>query len=238
MKSLTRNVCLPICLLLCGIAWLGLNSAPVFGQEEAASEQEVHNAPETITGTFEGNEADLLSAWRLLSDLAVRLFSGNEAELLSGNEAELLSGNSPELLSGNEPELLSGNETSFLSENDPELFSGNKVVLFSNNTLQIHLIESGNNNNAPAQGALAGGLSALSKARWATQLEQIKRQEAKLVAQAKAVESRAKAAIEQEKAQAKNLADELSLLRAQVQQLEARNADLQAKVAELQQVKR
>ena len=209
MKSLTRNADLAICLLLCGMAWLGLGSAVALGQEGTSDAQHVvHNAPESITGTLEGNKADLLSAWRLLSDLAVQLFSGNHAELLSGNE------------------------TSLLSENDPNLLSGNKFVLFSHNTLQIHLTESGNN-NTPAQGALARNLSAL-QTHWRSQARQAKRQEAEMQVQVKAAQSRAKAVIEKEKARGKTLANELSMLRARVQELAAQNSALQAKIAELE----
>ena len=217
MKSLTRNANLAICLLLYGIAWPSPGSAVALGQEESPDAQNVvHNAPESITGTLEGNKADLLNTWRLLSDLAVQLFSGNHAELLSGNA----------------PELLSGNETTLLSENDPNLLSGNKVVLFSHNTLQIHVTESGNN-NTPTQDALARNLSAHPNQR-RSHAQQAKRLEAKTQARGKAAESRAKAVIEKEKAQAKTFAKELSMLRARVQELAAQNSDLQAKIAELE----
>jgi hypothetical protein len=135
MVKRRNTATLASCLLLAGIAWMGLGAGAALGQEavEEQARQVVHNAPESVTGTLEGNKADLLSSWRFLSGLALRL--------LSGNEAELFSGNSPELLSGNEPELLSDNKTSFLSDNEPNLLSGNKVTLFSHNTLEIHLSE-------------------------------------------------------------------------------------------------
>jgi hypothetical protein len=95
----------------------------------------------------------------LLSDIAVKLLSGNVTKLLADVCAELFSGNSTELFSGNEPELLSGNTTELLSRNEPELlsgndtrlFSGNEVELFSNIKLEIKITNSGNNNgnNAP-----------------------------------------------------------------------------------------
>jgi hypothetical protein len=93
----------------------------------------------------------------LLSDIAVKLLSGNVTKLLADVCAELFSGNSTELFSGNEPELLSGNATELLSRNEPELlsgndtrlFSGNEVELFSNIKLEIKITNSGNNNPAP-----------------------------------------------------------------------------------------
>jgi len=232
MKSVTRNACLPVCLLLSGVAWLGLDSPVAFGQEGVTEAQHVvHNAPESITGTLEGNKADLFSAWRFLTHLAVRLFSGNQAELLSGNAPELLSNNSTALLSGNAPELLSGNTTSLLSGNEPELFSGNKVVLFSHNTLQIYLTES--SNKTPSHDALSRNLSA-PRARGGSQGEQAQRQEASVQAQVKAAQSRAKAAIERERTQTENLADELSQLRAKVQELAAQNKALKARIADIE----
>ena len=106
-------------LLICG--WTGSSTA-----QEPETKQEVHNAPESITGELEGNSLELFSAWRLLSNLAVKMFSGNEAELLSGNAPELLSGNEPEFFSGNAPELLSRNAPEFLSGNEPQLLSENE----------------------------------------------------------------------------------------------------------------
>jgi hypothetical protein len=91
---------------------------------------------------------------KLLADVCAELFSGNSTELFSGNEPELLSGNATELLSRNEPELLSGNATELLSRNEPELlsgndtrlFSGNELELFSNIKVEIKVTNSGNNN--------------------------------------------------------------------------------------------
>jgi len=91
---------------------------------------------------------------KLLADVCADLFSGNSTELFSGNEPSLLSDNATELLSRNEPELLSGNATELLSRNEPELlsgndtrlFSGNEVQLFSNIKLELKVTNSGNNN--------------------------------------------------------------------------------------------
>jgi hypothetical protein len=102
---------------------------------------------------------------KLLADVCAELFSGNSTELFSGNEPELLSGNATELLSRNEPELLSGNATELLSRNEPELlsgnatrlFSGNELELFSNIKVEIKVTNSGNNNgnNGPPPPRLA-----------------------------------------------------------------------------------
>ena len=102
---------------------------------------------------------------KLLADVCAELFSGNSTELFSGNEPELLSGNATELLSRNEPELLSGNATELLSRNEPELlsgndtrlFSGNELELFSNIKLEIKVTNSGNNNgnNGPPPPGIA-----------------------------------------------------------------------------------
>jgi Tfp pilus assembly protein FimV len=152
--------------MLAGIAWMGLGAGAALGQEpeEKQASQVVHNAPESVTGTLEGNQADLLSSWRFLSGLAVRL--------LSGNEAELFSGNSPELLSGNEPELLSDNKTSFLSDNEPNLLSGNKVTLFSHNTLEIHLSEGALKGMVEQGGGPKAAVEAKAKAMLAEQKAQ------------------------------------------------------------------
>ena len=90
----------------------------------------------------------------LLSDIAVKLLSGNVTKLLADVCADLFSGNSTELFSGNEPSLLSDNATELLSRNEPELlsgndtrlFSGNEVQLFSNIKLELKVTNSGNNN--------------------------------------------------------------------------------------------
>ena len=91
---------------------------------------------------------------KLLADVCAELFSGNSAELFSGNEPSLLSDNTTELLSRNEPSLLSDNTTELLSRNEPELlsgndtrlFSGNELELFSNIKVEIKVTNSGNNN--------------------------------------------------------------------------------------------
>ena len=82
----------------------------------------------------------------LLSDIAVRLLSGNVAKLLADVCAELFSGNSAELLSGNEASLLSENTADLLSGNDCRLLSDNKVQLFSNIKVEIQFSNSANNN--------------------------------------------------------------------------------------------
>lgn len=99
----------------------------------------------------------------LVSDIAVRLLSGNVTKLLadayaglfSDNSTALFSGNEPSLLSDNTTELLSGNETQLFSGNEPELLSGNKIQLFSNITVKIELDSSGNNNTSGAGGVAA-----------------------------------------------------------------------------------
>jgi hypothetical protein len=225
MKSLTKNACLSICLAFSCAASLGIHPVAAFAQErEEIPQQEIHNAPENVSGTLEGNQADLLSSWRFLSGLAVRLLSGNEAELLSGNEPELLSGNSAELLSGNAPELL--------SRNKPVLLSGNKVVLFSNNSLQIHFADSGNYNTS-ALGNPPRNVPSV-RARSESQGEFAARQEARLRAQMQATAARTRDAIEKEREQAKHLTAELSVLRAKLQEVAAQNKSLQARIAELE----
>ena len=102
---------------------------------------------------------------KLLADVCAELFSGNSAELFSGNEPSLLSDNATELLSRNEPELLSGNATELLSRNEPELlsgndtrlFSGNELELFSNIKVEIKVTNSGNSNgnNGPPPPGIA-----------------------------------------------------------------------------------
>ncbi len=113
--------------------------------------------------TDKAGSAVLPEELELLSDIAVRLFSGNVAkmladvcaELCSGNSAELLSGNEPSLLSDNTANLLSGNDTQLLSGNEPELLSGNEIQLFSNIDVKIEFSNSANNNGN--QGVPFGG---------------------------------------------------------------------------------
>ena len=130
---------------------------------------QLRRALDIAVDLFSGNEADLLSKNKtaLLSGNSPRLLSGNEAELLAKNKTALLSGNKPAilsgnktaLLSGNKPAILSGNSPKVLSENTTPIFSGNKFSLFSNIKIEIHIINSGDNNRAPAApgGGFGGG---------------------------------------------------------------------------------
>ncbi len=200
----TRSLSLGVSLI--AIAWL--NAGPV-----AAWGQEGRKLPETVSGTFEDNQTRLSGAWRLLSDLAVPLLSGNEAELLSGNE------------------------TNLLSENDTRLLSGNKITLFSHNTLQIHITESGNNN----VGGHAAPVSEPSRAERPERSrpeQQARAQQAQmqaLQARLKAAESKAKALqVEKEKQAQTEVAVKLHNLQMQVEELAEQNRMLKNKLAELE----
>jgi hypothetical protein len=218
-----RNSTTAALLLLVGLACLLARPGIATAQESPAHVNQ--NAPESVTGTLEGNQTDLLSAWRLLSGLAVRLLSGNEAEL------ELLSGNAPQLLSGNEPELLSGNSASLLSGNDPHLLAGN--TLLSNNIVEIHINESG---NAPTLGSLAKSLTGLPsqrvKAIRRADAERAKLQDA-VQAKLKAMEAKANAVAAQGKAQADAMQAEHAKMQRRIAELMEHNAQLRATIEEL-----
>ena len=110
---------------------------------------------------------------KMLADVCAALFSGNTAELLSGNDpsllsdntANLLSGNDTELLSGNEAELLSGNSTQLFSGNEPELLSGNEIQLFSNINVKIEFSNSANNNGNQGPSAAGSAMATRTKKR-------------------------------------------------------------------------
>ncbi len=220
MKNRITALKITAIILSAGFVLSVTGSVNVFAQDGPSSVNK--HAPENISGSLEGNSAELLSSWRFLSGLAMRLMSGNTAEA----ELELLSGNSPELLSGNAPELLSGNSARLLSDNDPHLLSGN--TLFSGNSVEIRIVESG---NAPTLGSLAKSLTNLPSQR--VRAEQDKLKDA-LQARLKAAEERARAIAAKERAQADAMTAELSKMRRHIAELTDQNAKLKLTIEEMQ----